>query len=183
MRMLLSALVRFEHARHAELLERVQPIDEEVGAAPRMGWVPFEVNYQMTLALEQIAGREDMLRFFRGAFVNVWGSSLLRALTEFVLRLTGKDIQVAARNFGRGFPQLFRELGTWSVIESERGRVLTEFSGFPDRLFDDDEMWLHSVQGSLSSLFDYAELEGEVSMVETAQTAGANRALFLLQTL
>jgi hypothetical protein len=146
-----------------------------------MSWLPFEVNYQLTLALEEECGRQGMQNFFRHAFLNVWSSSLLRALTEFVLRLTGKDIQAAARNFGRGFPQLFREVGTWKVLHSTRGDVLVELSDFPERALDRDNMWLHSVVGSLTSLYDYAEIEGSVTLESVASEGEVNRAQYALR--
>lgn len=164
--------LEIEQTRAAELAS--------IREANGLSWLPFEVNHALTRELGQRLEAGPFDAFFRSMFGKVWRSPLLETLTDYVIRLTGRDVGGAARFFSRGFPQIFRNAGSWALVQKEDGRVVLEFFDFPDACLEDSNLWLESVRASLGSVFRLVELEGgEVDL--RVETEPATRAIFELR--
>lgn len=151
-----------------------------IADANGLAWLPFEVNHALTRELARTLGPDGFEAFFRGMFGKVWRSPLLETLTDYVIRLAGRDVGSAARFFGRGFTQIFRHAGTWQVLERGDLHVRLEFAGFPDLCLEDSNVWLDSVRASLGSVFELVEAEaGEVELA--VETSPKVRAVFALR--
>ena len=173
MKQLLGSVNRLPDPVRTRVRARAEVAVSTIEQAGRLSWLPFSANYELTAALDAELGREGMEQFFHDAFFDVWESPLLKALTEFVLRLVGRDPAVATRYFSRGFPQLFRDCGQWESGDVGEGVADVFFQGFPPVCLDDGAMWLYSVRGSLSSMFDLAKIDGEVLVAVEAETRTA----------
>jgi hypothetical protein len=162
-------------ARHVESLpaEDVAAIRAAIPAetwaaiesAGLLAWLPLETNLACTRAVATRLGPERTNRFFRELLMAALDTPLLRGFVQGVLRVAVPDPSQYLPWLARGFELMFRDAGTWNVLERAPGWALLKLGDLP-RESVTDSIWLKSVASSLLGLHEIVEIEGTVVVHE-----------------
>jgi hypothetical protein len=155
-----------------EYVERLPPADREriqelvpatlwtdVADSGTFAWLPFDLNLSLTRAVAQALGTRRTHDFFVNLMLATFETPLLKSLVDAVLRLKGYDPTMMLPWVSKGFELMFKEAGTWRVVEDEQGAGTLEVRGLPSVALS-DRIWLDSVASSLSALFTVAKVQG-----------------------
>jgi hypothetical protein len=158
-----------------EAVDRLPPADadairqrqaEWVNAVEKAGiisWLPLEANLALTRAVAHVLGPKRTHEFFERLGFESFQTPLLRGLVRSVVAMVGHDPGRYMEWMQKGFGLIFRDSGTWRVIEREPTMATLEVRGLPDACFEDD-IWLDSVASSLNALFRLAKCDGSVNV-------------------
>jgi hypothetical protein len=140
-------------------------------------WLPFEVNVQCTHAVAQTLDPTRTHEFFRGLLVATTRTPVLRGLAEAVLRKLGPDPGASLFWVSRGFELLFKDCGSWRVLDRRRTSADLMVNGLPLSVVR-DRVWIESAASSLSGLYPLARLRGTTTIREI--DSGTGRVIFRL---
>lgn len=159
--------------------EMTEAVWRQIRDVNAFGWLPIEVNLVATHALVNRLGPRRSDEFFKQLLFTTWQTPLLRGLISAVLRVVGRDPTGYLAWIGKGFDLMFRNCGTWRVIEKDKlGRAIVEVVGLPPQ-YAEDRIWLQSVASALSALFLLARCEGAVSF--RVSESGEGNAIYQLR--
>jgi hypothetical protein len=130
-----------------------------IDAAGLLAWLPLDTNLTCTRAVANRLGPERSHRFFRELLMAAIDTPLLRGFVQGVLRVAVADAGQYLPWLARGFELMFRNAGTWSVLEREPGWALLQLGGLP-RESATDLIWIKSAAASLLGLQDFMGLDG-----------------------
>jgi len=156
MKSLLAALGEVAEVAAAELDPVQRAAIEE---ASGLEWLPFEANLTLTRAIYHRLGEAEAGAFFRRHTVAALGGPLLRGIVDAAVRLFGLDPGSWARWVPRGWEQVFRRVGTWSVATIPAGEARLALEDLPASALLDG-CWPGSVASSLGALCDLARCQG-----------------------
>jgi hypothetical protein len=173
-----------------DALERVPTVDVErvrsavpesvwtdIERSGALTWLSFDVNVQCTHAVAEALGTERTHEFFKGLLVATARAPILRSLAESVLRKLGPDPGASLYWVARGFELLFKDCGSWRVLDRRPSTADLMVSGLPLSVVR-DRVWIDSAASSLSGLFPLAGLSGTTAVQEV--DSGAGRVVFRL---
>jgi hypothetical protein len=142
-----------------------------IESAGLLGWLPVSVNLECTRAVSTRLGPERTHQFFRELLLAAIDTPLLRGFVQAVLRVAVPDPGQYLPWLARGFELMFRDAGTWAVIEREPGWALLELKDLP-RESVTDKVWINSVASSLAGLMDLTNIQGTVVVHEVDVKSG-----------
>jgi len=150
----------------------VQQVDDSAAT----DWLPFQVDLDVTRAVEQALGPEGKHAFFQRHQLASFQSPLFKTLVDSATTIFGLDPGSWARWIPRGWGMVFRECGQWVIDRSEPGAVDLALVAPPPGALD-DEGWLRSLASSFSSFLVVAKCEGEFALdhVDRARDAACYR--------
>lgn len=131
--------------------------------AHALTWLPFDYNLSLTRAVGQTLGPRRTDLFFREVMLDAFQSPLLKTLVDSVVRLLGTDTGVFLGWVSKAFELMFKNVGSWEVVERDSESASLQVTGLPPEALD-DTIWLASVASSLSSLFELAKVQGATTM-------------------
>lgn len=133
-----------------------------IASAGQFNWLPIHVNLVCTRAVSEQLVPERAHDFYRGLMLDA-SSTMLLGLVQSVLRVAVRDPSLYLPWVSKGFELLFRDTGSWKVVERRPGASLMELRGVPRECID-DPLWIQSAASALSALFDIARLNGMVAI-------------------
>jgi hypothetical protein len=133
----------------------------EIDESGMFAWLPFDRNLVLTRAVAGELGPRRTHDFFLSLMLASFQTPLLRGLVEAVLRLKGNDPTVMLQWVSKGFELMFKDAGTWRVVDRESRAAALEVLGLPADAVR-DRVWLDSVASSLGALFTFADARGVV---------------------
>lgn len=158
-----------------EAVDRLPPADaqairdlerkwvSDVEKAGIISWLPLEANLALTRAVAHVLGPKRTHGFFEQLSFDSFQSPLLKGLVRSVVAMVGHDPGRYMEWMQKGFSLMFRDAGTWRVVEREPTLATLEVRGLPDACFEDD-IWLDSVASSMNALFRLAKCDGSVNV-------------------
>jgi hypothetical protein len=152
-------------ASHRAAVDRSSPLD----------WLPGDVNVELTHAVSRRLGAERAHAFYEGLLINAFDSTLMNTFVEGVLRMSGRDPGKSLKWMPSGFGLIFRNWGTWTVLDVTERRGEIEVMGLPAMCMDRDRLWVESARSSLGSIFIRANRKGVVRMTEVDDRRGCAR--------
>jgi hypothetical protein len=136
-----------------------------IESAGLLAWLPLEANLMCTKAVAVRLGPDRANRFFRELTLAAIDTPLLRGFVQGVLRVVVADAGQYLPWLARGFELMFRDAGTWIVLEREPGWALLQLRDLP-RESVTELLWIKSVASSLLGLHDLMSIEGTVVVHE-----------------
>jgi hypothetical protein len=155
--------------------EILRAIDESVGVE----WFPMPHDLAVTRAIDAALGRGEADRFWRRLAEHSMETPLFRTLVEGARALFGATPAAWARWIPQGWDLIFRDCGSWSVIEGENGRAMLRSQAIP-RECASDPVWLAAVASSFSGIVgkvEVGQVDSEVGRVEFFLPASPPRPL------
>ncbi len=128
-------------------------------------WLPVEDNLIATRAVADALGARRTHDFF----ASLQYAELDTPLFSWVRKLTPTLEKHPERTLGwiaKGYSMMFRNAGTWRVVEIETSTATLEMVELPD-VMTTDAVWLASVGSSLHAVFRVSNVDGAVTMAET----------------
>jgi len=122
------------------------------------------VDLELTDCLFAEAGPEVAAHVLRGEMHLTFERPLLAPLVRGALAIFGRDPGRILRWAPKAWALLFRGMGSLRV-ESDKASARVSFAGLPPEVAA-SENWLRGVAGSLASVFDLLEIEGESHLVQ-----------------
>ncbi len=132
-----------------------------------VGWLPAQVNLEVTEAVARTLGPQAADRYFRELLLAGFEGPVLGALVRSVIALSGHNPTVGFTWVPKGFNVIFRDCGHWSTPESGPGRSVIEGAGLPAFLAQ-SRLWLESVASSLAAVFDVMKIPRGSVLVDRA---------------
>ena len=142
--------------------ERLQRIDRSTSF---FDWLPVEENLVATRAVADALGPRRTHDFF----VSLQYAELATPLFSWVRKLTPTLEKRPERTLGwiaKGYSMMFRNAGTWRVVEVETNTATLEMLDVPD-VMTNDAVWIASVGSSLHAVFRVSNVDGAVTLAET----------------
>ncbi len=133
-----------------------------------VGWLPAQVNLEVTEAVARTLGAQAADRFFRDLLLAGFEGPVLGALVKSVIALSGHNPTVGFNWVPKGFNVIFRDCGHWSTPESGAARSVVEGAGVPAFLAQ-SRLWLESVASSLAAVFDVMRVPRGTVVVDRAE--------------
>lgn len=165
-----------DRTRISELVP--ETLFQEIADSGMFGWLPFEQNLILTRAVAEALGPRRTHDFFVALMRATFETPLLKSLVDAVLRLQGRDPTVILQWVSKGFDLMFKDAGTWRVVECEEGSASMEVRGLPPTALH-DRVWLESVSSSLTALFSLSDVRGVTTIRSVEPQAG--RVVFRLR--
>ncbi len=166
MRMFYGQIDKLAPALLKPLAPELASIRDQVAAAPALGWIDGDVNFDTCETMTRVIGREATSDFFRQLWPTVWKESpFMASFVQGILRVH-RDPGAYVKYLRVGYPQVFKNFGHWSVEVYEKQHALARLREAPDRCFVDDAAWVHYVAVSLSTLFEAGGHQGQVAIAE-----------------
>lgn len=128
-------------------------------------WLPVEENLVATRAVADALGARRTHDFF----VSLQYAELATPLFSWVRKLTPTLEKRPERTLGwiaKGYSMMFRNAGTWRVVEVETNTATLEMLDVPD-VMTNDAVWIASVGSSLHAVFRVSNVDGAVTLAET----------------
>ncbi len=150
--------------REAQAIRAAVPDGEwnDVDRAGPLAWLPVQTNLTTTHAVAETLGPRQTQAFFEALMLSTFETPLLKGFIAAVLRVAGRNPTLYLGWISRAFNMMFKNCGTWSVIESDpAGSATIQVDGLPDECAS-DTIWLQSVASSLHALYILAECDGSV---------------------
>lgn len=129
-----------------------------IESAGLLAWLPLETNLICTRAVATRLGPERTNQFFRELLMAALDTPLLRGFVQGVVRVAVPDPGQYLPWLARGFELVFRNAGSWTVLEREPGWALLQLRDLPHESVT-DLPWLKSVASSLLGLHDTVGIE------------------------
>jgi len=149
-----------------------EAVFREIEETSTFAWLPFEVNLRVTRAVAESLGPRRAHEFFLDLMKASFEGPLLKSLVDAVLRLRGNDPTVMLQWVSKGFELMFKDAGTWSVVDRGEGAASLEVTGLPQEARS-DRIWLESVSSSLTALFGLADVRGVTTIREIDEARSA----------
>ncbi|MEM7151396.1 MAG: hypothetical protein AAF799_01080 [Myxococcota bacterium] len=166
MRALVSSTERLEEPTRTLARDALADVTERVEAAPRLGWMSGDANFDAVDRLTEALGKADTRRFFRELFGRVWAdSSFMSTFVQGFVRMH-PDPGAYLKYLNPGFRQIFRGFGRWTVGERTANTSVAVLSEMPARCLDNGGAWIHYTAASLGTIYDLAGVEGHAKVVE-----------------
>jgi hypothetical protein len=144
----------------------------EVRKASALSWLPIRTNLVATHAVAAHLDGKRTHEFFLEFMLSSFQTPLLNGLIKGVLRIAGKSPARYVEWVSKGFNLLFKDCGTWSVVERDEGGFATiEVVGLPNACAT-DRIWLGTVSSALHALFVIAGCDGAVTFREADESIG-----------
>jgi hypothetical protein len=128
-------------------------------------WLPVEENLVATRAVADAIGARRTHDFF----VALQYAELATPLFSWVRMLTPTLDKRPERTLGwiaKGYSMMFRNAGTWRVIEVEKSTATLEMLDVPEAMTSDG-VWIASVGSSLHAVYRVSNVDGAVTLAET----------------
>jgi len=132
------------------------------GATSFFDWLPVEDNLLATHAVADVLGPRRTHDFF----VALQYAELDTPLFSWVRKLTPTMHEHPERTLGwiaKGYGLMFRNAGTWRVVDATANAAVLEMVGLPE-VMTRDAVWLSSVGSSLNAIFRVADVDGAVTL-------------------
>jgi len=137
----------------------------EVAAAPRMTWLPIELNVRMVEAAAAAFGEARGLEILAGCVFAQFETALWKGFIGGAVRLLGTQ----PGSLGRWIPQamglVFRDCGSWSAAQSGEAELSVEVRDLPAALAP-HRLWLRSLAIGMTPLFTLCGAEGSSELAE-----------------
>jgi len=163
MKNVFAALERQE--RLAALARHAPSLVGEVAAAPRMTWLPIELNVRMVEAAAAAFGEARGLEILAGCVFAQFETALWKGFIGGAVRLLGTQ----PGSLGRWIPQamglVFRDCGSWSAAQSGEAELSVEVRDLPAALAR-HRLWLRSLAIGMTPLFTLCGAEGSSELAE-----------------
>lgn len=163
MKTFLEAVDRLPDSDSEQVRAREPKWVKEVEKAGIISWLPLESNLALTRAVAHVLGPKRTHEFFEQLGFESFQTPLLKGLVRSVVAMVGHDPGRYMEWMQKGFSLIFRDAGTWRVVEREPTLATLEVRALPDACFEDD-IWLDSVASSLNALFRLAKCDGSVNV-------------------
>jgi hypothetical protein len=174
MKTFVEAIYRLPEADREAIRERGGEWLEPIANAGPLEWLPFAANLDLTRAVAAVLGPRRTHEFFVSLTAASFQTTLMRGLVNTVVAVVGHDPGRYLDWMQKGFGLLFRDFGTWTILERGPMRAVIEVVGLPCECFDDD-VWTDSVSSSFHALFTIAECTGAVTIPERDPAHGRAR--------
>lgn len=142
-----------------------------IDSAGLLAWLPLEMNLACTRAVAARLGPDRAQQFFRELVLAAIDTPLLRGFVQGVLRVAAPDAGQYLPWLARGFELMFRDAGSWKVLERAPGWALLQLRNLP-RESVSDSMWIKSVASSLYGLMDLTGVVGTTVVHDVDVKAG-----------
>ena len=142
--------------------ERLQRIERSTSF---FDWLPVEENLVATRAVVDALGARRTHDFF----VALQYAELATPLFSWVRKLTPTLEKRPERTLGwiaKGYSMMFRNAGTWRIVEVETSTATLEMIDVPD-VMTSDTVWIASVGSSLHAVYRVSNVDGAVTLAET----------------
>jgi hypothetical protein len=129
----------------------------------RLGWLPVEVDVELTDAIYAELGAGRAHELFRRNLAAALDSPILRSLAQGALRLFGASPE---RLFGwapKAYSQIYRDAGGMRFEAERPGRARLELFELPPAIAS-SQSYLDGIAGSIAAGFDLMGLKGEVAI-------------------
>lgn len=166
MKTFVEAVYRLPEVEREAIREKSAAWLESIANAGPLEWLPFAVNLEMTRHVAVVLGPRRTHEFFEALTAASFQTTLMRGLVNTIVAVVGHDPGRYLDWMQKGFGLLFRDFGTWTILERSAMRAVIEVEGLPPECFDDD-IWLDSVSSSFHALFGIAQCTGAVTIAES----------------
>lgn len=151
---------------------------EEIAASRSFfAWLPVEHNLVATRAVANTLGSRRTHEFFVALQLQSLRMPSFSWVSRLVPLLIG-DPASGLRWVAKGYDIMFRDAGTWEVVDAQQGSAFMHMVDVPQMMLE-DSVWLASVASALHAIFQMAEVEGAVTLAATSPRQGSARFRFL----
>jgi hypothetical protein len=152
-------------------------LNEIVESKSFFAWLPVEHNLAATRAVATTLGPRRAHEFFVSLQVDALRMPIFSWVSRLVPTLLGNP-GPALRWVAKGYEIMFRDAGTWEVVDEQRGSAFMHMVDVPEAMLQ-DTVWLASVASALHAIFVVAEVEGAVTLAAANPRQGSARFRFL----
>lgn len=174
MKTFVEAVYRLPDAEREAIRDKSAAWLDPIANAGPLEWLPFAANLEMTRNVAAVLGPRRTHDFFEALTTASFQTTLMRGLVNTVVAVVGHDPGRYLDWMQKGFGLIFRDFGTWTILERSEMRAVIEVVGLPDACFEDD-VWLDSVSSSFHALFGIAKCTGAVTIPERDPARGRAR--------
>ena len=154
-----------------------EALEEMAASRSFFAWLPIEHNLLATRAVAAAIGSRRTHEFFVALQVESLTMPTFSWVSRLMPLLLG-DPASALRWVAKGYDIMFREAGTWEVVDAQRGSAFMHMVDVPEMMLL-DSVWLASVASALHAIFVATEVEGAVTLAATSPRQGSARFRFL----
>lgn len=166
MRMLVGSVDRLEGSTRERASVALEDVTRQVRAAPMLGWMTGNANFEAVERLTQELGDDGASDFFRGLFSRVWtDASFMSAFVRGIIRMH-PDPGAYLKYLQPGSRQIFRDFGAWHIRDRTANSSIAEYVDVHPRCFVMDAAWMRLTASSLETLYDFAGVEGRVRVID-----------------
>lgn len=160
-----SMLEAVEHVGAAEAIEAsvgpetIRDIRESVV----LGWLPMEVNVEITHAVRRILGPRRACDVFRAMVLREYQTSLFKPMIDSARRLMGLTPGTFVKLAPKGWGLVFRNVGSPEPRDIAATEARLRISDLAPACVHDD-VWIQAVRCSFTTAFDLTNTRGEVTI-------------------
>lgn len=154
-----------------------EALEEMAASRSFFAWLPVEHNVVATHAVAAAVGPRRAHEFFLSLQVESLSMPTFSWVSRLVPLLLGEPAS-ALRWVAKGYDIMFRDAGTWEVVDARRGSAFMHMVDVPEMMLQ-DSIWLASVASALHAIFAITEVEGAVTLAATNPRQGSARFRFL----
>lgn len=168
-----EALERLGEEHRAAVIERLPAgTRATLWDLPPTGWVDVALDVDLTLAIDEVAGRDALRAWARVGLASSLDAPFLRAMVQGATRLFGLDPGSFLRVLPRGMTSIYRDCGTFDFDRTEERCAVVTVRGAPASWTTTDA-YLDGFAGALEALLALARKEGEGKLVDLDRLTGA----------
>lgn len=166
MRMLVGSADKLDDPERERAKRALEDVSRRVHAAPMLGWMSGDANFEAVERLTEELGDEGASMFFRQLFSRVWSdASFMSAFVRGIIRMH-PDPGAYLKYLQSGSRQIFRDFGTWEVRDRTEHSSIAQYVDAHPRCFAMDAAWMRLTAASLETLYDFAGVEGRVEVID-----------------
>lgn len=154
-----------------------EALEEMAASRSFFSWLPVEHNLVATRAVAAALGSRRTHEFFRSLMLESLRMPSFSWVSRLAPLLLG-DPSSGLRWVAKGYEIMFRDAGTWEVVDAQRGSAFMHMVDVPEIMLH-DSVWLASVASALHAVFSVIEVEGAVTLAATSPRQGSARFRFL----
>lgn len=163
---LLEFVERLAEPQRLKVYEALPPgLQETVRAVMPVAWLPLTLNVQLCDAIAGSLGPTRAQAFFREMLLSEYQSSLFKPFIAGITRVLGVTPAVFVKMVPRGWELVYRECGTWQVLDDGDRRARLVVSDLPAMCVR-NAFWLDAVRSTFYTAFDLSNVQGEIDWHE-----------------
>jgi hypothetical protein len=163
----------FEPGLQARVVARIpREAMEAMEASARTSWLDLELDHFLVDGICEELGPERAIRCWRDSMKHMIDKPLLQSFVSGMIRLFGRDPARVVALIPKGWPLVFRDCGTLTVLSSGDREAILAFSDLPP-VFRRYPNYFHSFHGICAGVLLVATPRGRVDYVVAKDHASA----------
>ena len=144
---------------------------EQIERTSRVGWLPVEVDVQLTAAFYAEAGALTARAALRRTFIEAFDSPMLSPMLAAGQRVFGSRVESLLRWAPRVWSLLYRDCGSMELVQGDPGKATLQLIELPPELRSCPE-YVDGTAAMLAGFLDVVAREGDATVDTRRLVAG-----------